>query len=269
MKQYTLDDLFYLMQRLRDPADGCPWDREQDFASIAPHTIEESYELADAIESGDMQQIREELGDVLFQVVFYTQLGRELGQFDLGDIVQSLVTKLLRRHPHVFPDGLLRGRVASQTAETGDVKRQWEQIKAQERRQKQHPGVLDDIPIALPALTRAVKLQKRAARVGFDWNHPQQVLAHVFSEIEELNEARSLDDPDRIEEEFGDVLFCMINLARHWKIDPETSLRRANRKFETRFRYVEQELGEEGLTPGEASLGKMDSLWEEAKTKGL
>ena len=269
MADYDLDDLLYLMQRLRDPKDGCPWDKAQDFASIAPHTIEESYELADAIASGDYSHIREELGDVLFQVVFYSQLGQELGQFDFGDIVQTLVSKLLRRHPHVFPDGTLSSRVSDQSIESSQVKQRWEQIKAEERQGKRQHGVLDDVPLALPALTRAGKLQKRAAQVGFDWDNGEQVITHLATELTELNEARASHNSDHIEEEFGDLLFCMVNVARHLKIDPEACLRAANRKFERRFQFIEATLAAQGSSPAEATLEKMDELWGEAKATGL
>ena len=269
MAAYTLDDLLYLMRRLRDQQDGCPWDLAQDFSSIVPHTIEESYELADAIESGDYRQIREELGDVLFQVVFYSQLGSEQQQFDFGDVVTAVAGKLLRRHPHVFPDGTLHSRAGEQTVETARVKQTWEQIKESERQGKQQPGVLDDVPIALPAITRAVKLQKRAARVDFDWDDPDQVLTQLTCELGELKEARATGDSAHIEEEFGDVLFSLINLARHLNIEPESSLRAANRKFEKRFRYIEEALGAAGSSPAEASREQMEILWGEAKTKGL
>lgn len=268
MADYTLDDLLYLMQRLRDPSDGCPWDKAQEFSSIAPHTIEESYELADAIASGDFQQIREELGDVLFQVVFYAQLGFEQKQFDFDGIIQSLVTKLLRRHPHVFPEGTLESRVGEQTIATAQVKQSWEDIKAEERKGKQQHGVLDDVPVSLPALARAAKLQKRASQVGFDWRQPEQVIEHLASELQELSEARNSGNLIQVEEEFGDVLFCMVNLARHLSIDPETSLRAANRKFEARFRYIEEMLAKEGCSPANASLQKMDQLWDDAKANG-
>ena len=269
MSRYSLEDLIYLMQRLRDPQDGCPWDREQDFATIVPHTIEESYELADAIASNDFKQIKEELGDVLFQVVFYSQLGRERGEFEFSDVVQAVVTKLLRRHPHVFPDGTLNSRAGDQTVETSQVKQTWEAIKAEERGDKQQHGVLDDIPVALPAMTRALKLQKRAARVGFDWDDTEQVLAQLNAELKEFSEAKASQCAEHIEEEFGDVLFCLVNIARHMKLDPEVCLRSANRKFESRFRYIESALKEVGSSPEQASLEQMDALWEEAKTTGL
>ncbi|MEE8056295.1 MAG: nucleoside triphosphate pyrophosphohydrolase [Pseudomonadales bacterium] len=279
MADYSLDDLLYLMSRLRDPKDGCPWDRAQDFSSIVPHTIEESYELADAIERGDFQQIREELGDVLFQVVFYSQLGDEQKQFDFNGIVSTLVDKLIRRHPHVFPEGSLESRVGhqaigsqaidSQTIKIAQVKQTWEAIKATERESKQQPGVLDDVPMALPALTRAAKLQKRASQVGFDWDDIDEVLGQLREEIDELIEAREQHSAVEIAGELGDVLFCLVNLARHLKVNPEAALRAANRKFENRFRYIEQTLAENGHLPAEATLEQMDKLWGEAKEQGL
>ena len=257
------------MSRLRDRNDGCPWDLAQDFSSIVPHTLEESYELADAIEAGDFQQIKEELGDVLFQVVFYAQLAGEQQQFDFTGVVTTLVEKLLRRHPHVFPQGQLQRRVAEQSADSRMVKRRWEEIKASERKSKQQNGVLDDVPSALPALTRAAKLQKRASQVGFDWHDIDGVLAQLREEIDELIEARQQYSATEIAEELGDVLFCSVNLARHLKVDPETALRAANRKFENRFRYIEDTLSAQGLSPAQATLQQMDLLWDEAKEKGL
>ncbi len=266
---YKLEDLLHLMSRLRDPNDGCPWDREQSLSSIVPHTIEESYELADAIEQGDFKQIKEELGDVLFQVVFYAQLAAEQKQFEFVDIVTGLVEKLLRRHPHVFPDGSLQSRVGEQTTEMDAIKQNWESIKSTERRAKQQAGVLDDVPVSIPALSRALKLQKRASQVGFDWDNIEPVLAHLQSEIAELVEARDKLGEDEIEAELGDILFCVVNLSRHLKKDPETALRRTNSKFEARFRYIEAKLADQGSSPEEAELALMDSLWDEAKSKGL
>jgi ATP diphosphatase len=266
---YSLEDLLYLMRRLRDPQDGCPWDREQSLSSIVPHTIEESYELADAIGQGDFQQIKEELGDVLFQVVFYAQLAAEQEQFEFTDIVSGLVEKLLRRHPHVFPDGSLQSRVGQQSTDMQTIKKNWEVIKAAERQGKQQNGVLDDVPVTIPALSRAIKLQKRAAQVGFDWGSIEPVLAQLQAEIVELVEAKDELDEDQIEAELGDVLFCAVNLSRHLKKDPETALRRTNSKFEARFRYIETKLAEKGITPDTAELALMDALWDEAKTQGL
>jgi ATP diphosphatase len=273
LSHYSLDDLLYLMERLRDPQDGCPWDKKQTFESIIAHTLEESYELADAIEGKNFQQIKEELGDVLFQVVFYAQLGKEQeveqSQFNFSDIVNILVDKLLRRHPHVFPAGTLSSRVGQQVAEITDIKKTWESIKAQERNYKKQLGVLDDIPLALPALTRAAKLQKRASQTGFDWDQFDKVLVQLKAEIDELLEARESCSQQHISEEMGDVLFSAVNLARHLKVDPETALRSTNRKFEARFNYIEQSLLSMGSSLAQASLEKMDDLWQEAKAKGL
>ncbi len=267
--EYTLDDLLYLMSRLRDPKDGCPWDRVQDFSSIVPHTIEESYELADAIEQGDIKHIREELGDVLFQVVFYAQLGKEQGSFDFTSVASDLVAKLVRRHPHVFPEGTLASRVGEQTKDTEAIKQTWEAIKSAEREGKQQQSVLDDVPSAFPALIRATKLQKRAAQTGFDWENIDGALAKLKEEVDELVEARAEQSQAQIEAELGDVLFSVVNLSRHLKVDAETSLRATNIKFENRFQYIERVLEEEGSSPEQSSLEEMDALWDEAKAKGL
>lgn len=269
MADYSLDDLLYLMSRLRDPVDGCPWDLAQDFSSIVAHTIEESYELADAIGQADYQQIKEELGDVLFQVVFYSQLGSEQQQFEFNDIVSSLVDKLVRRHPHVFPQGTLHSRAGEQTVETDEINRSWEAIKAAEREGKKKSAMLDDVPMALPALTRAAKLQKRASQVGFDWDDIDQVLAQVSSEIEELKQARQRGVAGEISEELGDIIFSLVNVSRHLSVDPEAALRQSNRKFENRFRYIETAINASGATLGESSLEQMDLLWDEAKKTGL
>jgi MazG family protein len=264
-ERYTLADLLAVMQRLRDPEQGCPWDLQQSFASIAPHTLEECYELVDAIERGDFPQVREELGDVLFQVIFYAQLGREQNRFSFDDLLHGLVDKLLRRHPHVFPAGdLYGGEAASETA-VEQVNRNWERIKQEERAAKQQHGVLDDVPLALPALTRAAKLQKRAARVGFDWQSWRDVIEKMQEEQAELIEAIEGGDPEKIADELGDLLFCGVNLARFLDVDPETALRACNRKFERRFRFIEQALAARGLRPEQVSLAEMDELWDAAK----
>lgn len=251
--------LLRIMQNLRDPERGCPWDREQDFASIVPHTLEEAYELAEAIESMTPEAIRDELGDLLFQVVFYAQLADEAGWFDFETLAEGLCEKLQRRHPHVF------GPAAGSQPTAG----QWEHIKAEERRHLStagKPGTLAGIALNLPALSRAVKLQKRAARVGFDWREPGAVLAKVEEELAELRAELDNDvEPARTEEEIGDLLFACTNLARHAGVDPEAALRRANRKFERRFRYIEQQLAEQGRSTENATLAEMDALWEEAK----
>lgn len=265
MTRYSVADLLAVMQRLRDPERGCPWDLQQDFASIAPHTLEECYELVDAIERGDFPQVREELGDVLFQVIFYAQLGREQQRFEFDDLVHGLVDKLLRRHPHVFPGGTLAGSDAAVDTPVAEVHRNWERIKQDERAAKQQHGVLDDVPVALPALSRAAKLQKRAARVGFDWNGWRDVVAKMDEERGELIEAIESGDPERIADELGDLLFCGVNLARFLDVDPEAALRACNRKFERRFRFIEQALAAQGRRPEESSLEEMDALWVAAK----
>lgn len=266
---YTLDDLLLLMGRLRDPVDGCPWDRAQDFSSIVPHTIEECYELADAIENANGSQIKEELGDVLFQVVFYAQLASEKQQFTFDEVVASLVKKLLRRHPHVFPDGTLQSRAQQVSAASEQISSTWEKIKTGERHDKRQYSALDDIPLALPALTRSLKLQKRAARVGFDFEDIDAALKSLQSEINELIEARENHGIAELEEELGDVIFSSVNVARFLKADPESLLRRTNRKFEDRFRYIEGQLLSIGTNLDTADLELMDRYWNEAKTKGL
>lgn len=256
---YGVADLLDVMARLRDPEAGCPWDIDQTFRSIVPSTVEEVYELVDAIEREDWDHVAEELGDVMFQVVFYAQLGKEQGRFDFNQVVHTLTEKLIRRHPHVFA-------TQSEKISQDDVKKQWEAIKQQERSQKQKLGVLDDIPRALPALTRAQKLTKRAASVGFDWPNISQVLAQLKSEIEELEEAIASGDQRHSAEELGDLLLCGANLARHLKVDAEQCLRESNAKFERRFGYIEKN----SPAPLEQnSLEAMDALWHEAKTKGL
>jgi ATP diphosphatase len=266
---YALDDLLYLMTRLRDPLDGCPWDLRQTYSTIVPSTIEEAYEVADAIARGQFEHLREELGDLLFQVIFYSQLAREEQRFDFGDVVAGLVTKLIRRHPHVFPAGTLHSRAGDQQVAELDVKAQWESLKQAERQQKGQGGVLEDVPLALPAMTRALKLQKRAAGTGFDRPTMDGVLDKIEEEIAELREAVGERDSDATEAEMGDLLFCLINAARHLQVDPETALRRTNHKFEQRFGFIERQLAEQGLSPDTASLEQMDVLWDEAKRQGL
>ena len=267
--EYSLDDLLYLMSRLRDPVDGCPWDIKQQFDTIIPHTIEEAYELADAIAEDDKSHIKEELGDVLFQVIFYAQMGKEEGSFDFPSIVSHLVEKLVRRHPHVFPGGDLQARFGEQPENIPSIKQNWEAIKAKERQGKQQTSVLDDVPVALPAMTRSIKLQKRAANVGFDWPDLSGVMSKLREELDELEEAREQQDEQAIAAEFGDVLFCLGNLARHLRIEPESALRGSNSRFEERFRYIEERLSAQGKHPEEASLAEMDALWDEAKKTGL
>jgi nucleoside triphosphate diphosphatase len=266
---YQLDDLLHLMARLRDPLHGCPWDLKQNYATIVPHTIEEAYEVADAIERGDFEHLPGELGDLLFQVVYYSQLAREEGRFEFAQVVDGITSKLLRRHPHVFPDGDLYGAVDVAKLDEAAVKQRWEAIKAQERAEKaaapEQLSLLDDVPRALPSLSRAIKLQKRAAQVGFDWPEALPVIDKVREELDEVLEAMSENDQEAITEEIGDLLFVVGNLARHLKVDPETALRAANGKFERRFRFIEQALREAGRNMEDCALDELDALWGEAK----
>ncbi|HDS1816821.1 TPA: nucleoside triphosphate pyrophosphohydrolase [Pseudomonas putida] len=265
---YTLEDLLHLMARLRDPQYGCPWDLKQDYASIVPHTIEEAYEVADTIERGDFEHLQGELGDLLFQVVYYSQLAREEGRFEFDGVVDSITRKLIRRHPHVFPTGELYAPVDTPSLSEAQVKSRWDEIKAEERAEKSQPeqlSLLDDVPAALPALSRAAKLQKRAATVGFDWPDALPVLDKVREELDEVLQAMADGDADALEDEVGDLLFATVNLARHLKHDPEHALRRANRKFERRFRFIEQALRDSGRPIEDCSLDELDTLWGEAK----
>lgn len=265
---YTLEDLLHLMARLRDPRYGCPWDLQQNYASIVPHTIEEAYEVADTIERGDFEHLQGELGDLLFQVVYYSQLAREEGRFEFDGVVDSITRKLIRRHPHVFPTGELYAPVDTPSLSEAQVKSRWEEIKAEERAEKSTPeqlSLLDDVPTALPALSRAAKLQKRAATVGFDWPAALPVLDKVREELDEVLQAMADDDADALEDELGDLLFATVNLARHLKHDPENALRRANRKFERRFRFIEQALRDSGRPIEDCNLDELDALWGEAK----
>lgn len=260
----NLTRLLDIMAKLRDPDGGCPWDLEQDFASIAPHTIEEAYEVADAIQSGDMMAVKDELGDLLFQTVFYAQMAKERGLFDFDAIAGHIADKMIRRHPHVF------GEVSVATAD--DQVRHWEELKARERAEKasasgKPPSALDGITPGLPALTRAVKLQKRAARVGFDWTRAAEILDKIEEEIGELRAEMTAaqQDRDRVQDELGDLFFALVNLARRLEIDPEAALRGTNAKFDRRFRHVEAALAAQGRGPAEASLQEMEALWVDAK----
>ncbi|AML53136.1 nucleoside triphosphate pyrophosphohydrolase [Falsihalocynthiibacter arcticus] len=250
--------LLAIMERLRDPETGCPWDIEQDYASIAPYTIEEAYEVADAIERGDIAELEGELGDLLLQVVFQAQIGAEAGDFTFQSITQNISDKMIARHPHVFGDESRDKSAAQQTVD-------WEKIKAAERSDKEQKGALEGVAVGLPALLRAVKLQKRAARVGFDWPDISQVLDKVVEETQELAEARAELTQTEVEEEFGDLLFVMANVARHMKVDPEAALRAANAKFTRRFEGIEALLAEQGKTPVESNLAEMDALWDAVK----
>ncbi|MCH2545989.1 MAG: nucleoside triphosphate pyrophosphohydrolase [Alphaproteobacteria bacterium] len=258
----SMDTLLKIMAQLRDKDNGCPWDVEQDFASIAPCTIEEAYEVVDAIYENDMDHLREELGDLLLQVVFHAQMASEEGLFNFDDIANGISQKLIRRHPHVFGDAKIK-TAAAQTES-------WEAIKAQERAHKQTKAqsLLDDVPKALPALTRAYKLQKRAAKVGFDWDTTAPILAKLEEESRELQaEIDAGASKDKLTDELGDILFVCVNLARQVKVDPEEALMSTNRKFERRFRYIEHELALQGRTAEDATLKEMDILWDAAKSK--
>ena len=257
--------LLTIMERLRNPDGGCPWDIEQDFSSIAPYTIEEAYEVADAIESGDMPHLKDELGDLLFQVIFHARMAEEEGHFNFDDVATSICDKMIRRHPHVFADAGFRDAEAQTKA--------WETQKALERQQKnQHASVLDGVTGGLPALTRAIKLQNRAARVGFDWPDTAQVIDKLNEEMAELSHelvqaSKGADVQDKIAEEFGDMMFVYANLARHLNIDPESALRSANYKFERRFKQVEQLAASQEKSLEEMSLAEMDQLWDQVKSQ--
>lgn len=250
-----IEQLVHIMARLRDPRTGCPWDIEQDFASIAPYTLEEAYEVADAIERRAFEELRGELGDLLFQVVFHARMAEEAGYFDFDDVVGGICDKMRRRHPHVFGDA----RVASAQEQT----LAWERHKAHERGGR--AGALDGVTLALPALVRAEKLQRRAARVGFDWPDVTGPLNKCREELDELDRALAQDGPDRWRDEMGDLLFSCVNLARHAGIDAEAALRRANARFERRFRAMESRLAKDGRTADEVALDELDRLWEAAK----
>lgn len=266
---YSLQDLLHLMARLRDPQYGCPWDVKQNYASIVPHTLEEAYEVADAIERGDFDDLKGELGDLLFQVVYYSQLAREEGRFEFDGVIDGITRKLIRRHPHVFPTGDLYAPLETPRLNDEEVKQRWEEIKAQERAGKtaapEQLSLLDDVPAVLPALSRAAKLQKRASQVGFDWPSALPVVDNVREELDEVLEAMADNDPQSISEEVGDLLFAAVNLARHLKVDPENALRAANNKFERRFRFIEQALRDTQRPMEDCTLEEMDALWGEAK----
>ena len=249
--------LLEIMRRLRDPVAGCPWDIEQSFVTIAPYTLEEAHEVADVIERQAWDELPGELGDLLFQVVYHAQMARDAGLFGFDEVVRTISDKMVARHPHVFGDESHEKSAAQQVAD-------WEKIKAAERGPA---GVLDGVALGLPALVRAVKLQKRAARVGFDWPSTDEVLAKMREEIAELVEARESLGPDEVVEEFGDLMFVMANLARHMQVDPEAALRAANAKFTRRFEKIEAWLAEAGKTPAMSDLAEMDALWNRAKAE--
>jgi ATP diphosphatase len=265
---WGIPELLELMVRLRDPDTGCPWDRRQDFRSVAPHTLEEACEVIDAIERADYAQLPEELGDLLFQVVFHAQLGREQGRFDFDAIVSGLVGKLLARHPHVFPDGTLDSRRAPDAApEPTEIRRNWARIKQAERAARGDDGALAGIPLALSALTRAAKLQQRAAEYGFDWPDPEPIPDKIREELDEVRQARASGDAAHIREEIGDLLFACVNLARHLGIDGEAALRAANRKFERRFDHMIAALDGDVERFRALSAAAKEALWQRAKTR--
>ncbi|HEY7296654.1 MAG TPA: nucleoside triphosphate pyrophosphohydrolase [Xanthobacteraceae bacterium] len=260
--------LIEIMAALRTPGTGCPWDLEQDFATIAPYTLEEAYEVADAIARGDLGDLRDELGDLLLQVIFHARMAQEQGAFDFGDVVEAITGKLIRRHPHVFGDA--RGLTPQA------VEHQWDRIKSEEKAagvavrsdgggDEASGGALAGVPVALPALTRALKLQQRASKVGFDWNDPLAVLAKIREEADEIEEAIRSDDRRQAAAESGDLLFAVVNLARHLDADPEGALRATNQKFERRFAAIEHALIARGKSPEKATLAEMEVLWNEAK----
>ena len=253
-----IERLLEIMRRLRDPDTGCPWDIEQDFDSIAPYTIEEAYEVDDAIERRDWRELEGELGDLLLQTVYHTAMGEEAGHFTFASVVRAISDKMVARHPHVFGD---ESRDKSAEQQSAD----WEAIKASERAGKAQQGTLDGVAIGLPALLRALKLQKRVARVGFDWPSTDEVLDKIVEEAQELAEARDRLSPSEVEEEFGDLLFVVANLGRHLGVDPEAALRATNAKFTRRFGAVEAKLAARGKTPSDSNLEEMDALWEEVK----
>jgi ATP diphosphatase len=259
--------LIEIMAQLRTPVTGCPWDLEQNFATIAPYTLEEAYEVADAIVRGDLGDLRDELGDLLLQVVFHARMAQEQDAFDFGDVVDAITTKLVRRHPHVFGDA--RGLTAEAVKGLWDEIKRGEKAERRERRgaaaAAEETGALAGVPVGLPALTRAVKLQDKAAKVGFDWNDPRAVLAKIREETDEIAAEIEAGDAAASAEELGDLLFAVANLARHLHVDPEAALRMANVKFERRFGAVECSLGTAGRRPQDATLAEMDALWDEAK----
>jgi ATP diphosphatase len=260
--------LIEIMAALRTPVTGCPWDLEQSFATIAPYTIEEAHEVADAIARNDLDDLREELGDLLLQVVYHARIAEEQGAFGFGDVVEAITTKMIRRHPHVFPDK--HGNI------TKPIKGFWDRIKAEEKAERaarrpaedaNHTSLLSGIKAGQPALVRAMELQRKAATVGFDWNDPRAVLQKIREEADEIERALDKGDADELTDETGDLMFALVNLARHAKVDPEMALRGTNAKFERRFAYIERALKAEGCTLQEATLDQMDELWNEAKER--
>ena len=250
-----------IMRALRDPEGGCPWDIEQNFSSIAPYTVEEAYEVADAIERENWDDLKNELGDLLLQTVYHTQMAEEENLFNFNDVVNQISEKMIKRHPHVF------GNLKQNKTSDQQIK-DWEAIKADERVKKNQTGILDDVALNLPALVRSLKLQKRAARVGFDWPTVSKVLKKIEEETKELVEAKEFESQERINEEFGDLMFSIVNLGRHLKVDPEEALKKTNIKFITRFQFIEDEIKSEGRDLEDTSLEEMEKLWQRAKNTG-
>ncbi len=247
-----------IMRALRDPQSGCPWDIEQNFRSIAPYTVEEAYEVADAIERENWDDLKNELGDLLLQTVYHTQMAEEENLFNFSDVVNQISEKMIKRHPHVF-GGTKQKKTSDQQIQD------WEAIKAAERAEKNQTGILDDVALNLPALVRSLKLQKRAARAGFDWPAISQVLKKIDEETKELVEAKEFETQERINEEFGDLMFALVNLGRHLKVDPEEALKKANKKFITRFKFIEDEIKSQGRNLEDTSLEEMEQIWQNAK----
>ena len=261
---YQLNDLLYCMARLRDPQTGCPWDLKQDFHTILPHTLEEAYEVADAIEQQNWPHLEEELGDLLFQVIFYGQLGQEASYFNVASIIDKLVSKLVRRHPHVFPQGTLESeRSADERPQEADIARSWDTIKQQEKPTAK-TSLLADVPKALPALQRSVKLQKKASKVGFDWPDVEGVVDKIHEELQEVKDELQQRDPERLQHEIGDLLFAVTNLARHLDVDVEAALRGCNQRFVQRFDIVEQSIEQQGGWQT-ATAEQMEQAWQQAK----
>jgi len=276
----AIEKLVSLMTMLRDKEYGCPWDLEQSIASLIPYTLEEVYEVVDAIEKNDMHDLEEELGDLLFQVIFYAQIANEEGLFNFDDVADGISNKLVRRHPHVFPDGEVTNFGSKADISSDQVMVNWEAIKLAEKAEKiakkggpdtgaEPSSVLNDVPMALPALERSRKLQKRAAKEGFDWQDLTPVLAKLKEEVSELEEAISKGEEENIQAELGDVLFATVNVARHTRVDAEIALRNANKRFENRFKWIESSLHEQGKTLSDVQLDDLDQLWEQAKAAGL
>jgi len=269
----NIERLIEIMVALRDPITGCSWDKVQDFNSIAPYTIEEAYEVADAIERGDLVDLEEELGDLLLQVVYHARMAEEIGAFSFGDVVLAITSKMIRRHPHVFG--------SEEARSAGAAKGFWDAVKAEEKRLRREKraeagqsettpnGLLDDVPAGMTALARAVKLQQKAGTVGFDWNDPRAVLDKIKEETAEIEREldRAVLSKEQVQDEIGDLLFAVANLARHVEVDPDAALRGTNEKFRQRFRHIETSLTAQGRSPGEASLDEMESLWVEAKSQ--